>query len=87
MICIVVRPRWAIASFVGVFGVLTFKSGAEVLFFDGPFEMRTVAAMILRSLIWITVFVGLSKKMTGHSDDIPASGDHVNARGGAPDSK
>jgi hypothetical protein len=127
------RPRWAIAiaSFVGVFGVLSIKSGAEVLFFDGPgreaagnyvpfvvwfnflagfaymvgalglalwrswvtqlafsiailtlvvfmafgvhitnegaYEMRTVAAMVLRSLVWLGIAFSLRAKFTQHN--------------------
>jgi len=127
------RPQWAIAMavFVGVFGVMSLKSGGEVLFFDGagreaagnyvefvvwfnflagfayiagavglalwrswvtqlafsiaistivvfmafgvhiitegPYEMRTVGAMVLRSVIWLGIAFSLRGKFTQHN--------------------
>jgi len=127
------RPQWAIAMavFVGVFGVMSLKSGGEVLFFDGagreaagnyvefvvwfnflagfayiagavglalwrswvtqlafsiaistivvfmafgvhiitegPYEMRTVGAMVLRSVAWLGIAFSLRGKFTQHS--------------------
>lgn len=127
------RPQWAIAMavFVGVFGVMSLKSGGEVLFFDGagreaagnyvefvvwfnflagfayiagavglalwrswvtqlafsiaistivvfmafgvhiitegPYEMRTVGAMVLRSVVWLGIAFSLRGKFTQHN--------------------
>ncbi len=54
------RPRWAIAVsvFVGIFGVLTLKSGGEVLFIDGA--GREAAGNYLPFVVWFNFLAGFA---------------------------
>ena len=55
-----IRPRWAIALavFAGLFGVLTLKSGGEVLFIDGA--GRKAAGNYVPFVIWFNFFAGFA---------------------------
>lgn len=54
------RPRWAIALglFVGTFGILTLKSGGEVLFIDGA--GRQAAGSYVLFVVWFNFLAGLA---------------------------
>jgi hypothetical protein len=54
------RPRWAIpvAVFAGVFGVLSLKSGGEVLFIDGA--GREAAGNFLPFVVWFNFLAGFA---------------------------
>ncbi len=53
-----IRPRWAIALAVlaGLFGLLTLKSGGEVLFIDGA--GREAAGNYLPFVVWFNFLAG-----------------------------
>ena len=52
------RPRWAIflGIFVGIFGLLTLKSGGEVLFLDGA--AREAAGDFVPFVVWFNFLDG-----------------------------
>ncbi len=54
------RPRWAIAVavFAAVFGVLTLKSGGEVLFIDGA--GRAAAGHYVAYVVWFNFLAGFA---------------------------
>lgn len=54
------RPRWAIAVaiFAGVFGVITLKSGGEVLFIDGA--GREAAGNYVPFVVWFNFLAGFA---------------------------
>lgn len=54
------RPRWAIALglFVGIFGVLSLKSGGEVLFIDGA--GRQAAGSYVLFVVWFNFLAGFA---------------------------
>ena len=54
------RPRWAIATaiFTSVFGILTIKSGGEVLFVDGA--GREAAGHYVRFVVWFNFLAGFA---------------------------
>ncbi|MHA1598490.1 MAG: hypothetical protein ACTSV1_07185 [Alphaproteobacteria bacterium] len=54
------RPRWvlAVAIFAGVFGILTLKSGGEVLFIDGA--GREAAGNYLPFVVWFNFLAGFA---------------------------
>ena len=56
----IIRPRWAIALAVlaGVFGILTLKSGSEVLFFDGA--GREAAGNYVPFVVWFNFLAGIA---------------------------
>jgi len=53
-----IRPRWVIplAIFVGIFGLLTLKSGGEVLFIDGA--GREAAGEYVPFVVWFNFLAG-----------------------------
>ena len=53
-----IRPRWAIAlaGLAGIFGLLTLKSGGEVLFIDGV--GRAAAGNYLPFVVWFNFLAG-----------------------------
>ncbi len=54
------RPRWAIilAVFIGIFGILTIKSGGEVLFIDGV--GRKAAGNYVPFVLWFNFLAGFA---------------------------
>jgi len=54
------RPRWAVvlALFAGVFGLLTLKSGGEVLFIDGA--GREAAGSYVPFVVWFNFLAGFA---------------------------
>jgi hypothetical protein len=54
----IIRPRWAIALAVlaGIFGLLTLKSGGEVLFIDGA--GREAAGNYVPFVVWFNFLAG-----------------------------
>ncbi|NQU59250.1 MAG: hypothetical protein HQ513_18630 [Rhodospirillales bacterium] len=55
-----IRPRWAIplAIFVGIFGLLTLKSGGEILFVDGT--GREAAGNYVLFIVWFNFLAGFA---------------------------
>ena len=55
-----IRPHWAIALaiFTGVFGILTLKSGGEVLFIDGA--GRKAAGNYVLFVVWFNFLAGFA---------------------------
>ncbi|MCW8916671.1 MAG: hypothetical protein OQK24_12585 [Magnetovibrio sp.] len=55
-----VRPRWAIGFgvFLGIFGILTIKSGGEVLFIDGV--GRKAAGDYVPFVLWFNFLAGFA---------------------------
>jgi len=55
-----IRPRWAVALavFAGIFGLLTLKSGGEVLFVDGV--GRKAAGNYVPFVVWFNFFAGFA---------------------------
>lgn len=55
-----IRPRWAlaVAVFAGVFGLLSLKSGGEVLFVDGA--GRAAAGNYLPFVVWFNFLAGFA---------------------------
>jgi hypothetical protein len=55
-----IRPRWAIplAIFIGIFGLLTLKSGGEVLFVDGA--GREAAGNYVSFVVWFNFLAGFA---------------------------
>ncbi len=55
-----IRPRWAIALavFACLFGLLTVKSGGEVLFVDGP--ERAAAGDYVPFVLWFNFLAGFA---------------------------
>ncbi|NWF37822.1 hypothetical protein F3F96_01520 [Mariprofundus sp. NF] len=61
------RKPWAagIALVIAVATLLVFAAFGLHIFADGAYEMRTVAAMTLRSTIWIVLFILAYRQLIG----------------------
>ena len=68
---LLMRRRWAarLSAFIAAATVLVFVAFGAHILLGGAFEMRTVGAMTLRSLVWIGIAIVARQSMGG-----PATG-------------